>query len=341
MSDFTPEQEKAIEQIQKLLNLSAKNPNEAEAAAAASKANELLIKYNLDAAMIEMNSGGSGRREKLNVNGGFYSFQRELWYAIAQLNFCLYQTQQYRSSDFRYVDDYTGAKSMKPGEGKTRQKVDVIKFRHFLVGRVVNTKTTIGMAQYLAGAVERVLDDRLSASNRDDVTKTSNWAMSFRKGATARVIEMVEDKRAEHLKAERDTARAAERAASGASTATGISLNVYIDKETDANNDFINGEGWSAGQAAQRAAFAAERAKRQAEHAAWAKANPEEAAAKEKKREEEYQALVKKSRYRGGSSPRDNTDRSAYYSGYDSAKAISIDQQVDKNARASARIGRA
>ena len=337
--ELSPEVLKKLETVQKLLNLAAKNPNEAEAAAAASKANEMLTAMNLDVAAVEAMSGKKeGKREELKVDGGFYSFQRELWDAVAKLNFCLYWTQQYRTEDWRYVDAY-GNKSMKPGEGKTRQKVDVIRNRHRLIGRVVNTRSTVAMAEYLAGAVERILTDRLASLGRDEMSRQSNWAMSFRKGAMDAVIEMVQDRREKFLAAEREKARKASRAATGASTATGLTISAYQDAETDANMDFIYGEGWSARQAQERAERAALRAKREAEYTAWAKANPEEAAARKKASDEALAKAASRSRWRGGSTPKDNTDYSAYYSGHDTAKKnISIDQQVDRNSSQTKRL---
>lgn len=44
---------KVTERVRKLLNLATKNPNEAEATAAAAKAQELLVAYNLDMATVE------------------------------------------------------------------------------------------------------------------------------------------------------------------------------------------------------------------------------------------------------------------------------------------------
>lgn len=333
MTALSDETRAAIDKIQKLLNLAAKNPNEAEAAAATAKASELLERYNLDAATVENNSTQDGRREELKVDGGFYAFQRELWAAIAELNFCLHWIQQYRAEATRYVDE-RGSLSMKPGEGRVRQKVSVIKNRHRLIGRVINTRTTVIMAQYLSTAIERILEERLKGNN--DETKQSNWAQSFRKGCTRRVVEKVQERRNKLLVEEHRKKQAAERA--GVSTGTSLTLSTYVDQETDANNDFIHGEGWSARKAAQRAEWAAERAQEAAAYTAWAKANPEEARKKEEERQAELEKDRRRSRYRGGSSPRDNTNYSAFYSGYDAGSKISIDPQVDRGAGATRRL---
>lgn len=329
---LSPEQTKAIEQIQKLLNLAAKNPNQHEAAAATAKAQELLAKYNLDSATVEGNSDKEGRREELKTDGGFYSFQRDLWRSVADLNFCLYWTQMYRSTASRYVDKYTGAKSMKKTDTNERQKVDVLKYRHALVGRMVNTRTTVVMAEYLQQAIERVTTEYM---RNNETNIMSNWAASFRKGLAAGVIEKIEDERSAHLAKERKKKRDAERAGHNASTGTSMVLSTYIDSETDANMDFVHGEGWSARQAARMAEAAREREERIAAHTKWAAENPEEARAQE----EERKKLAGKSRYRGGSSPKDNTDYSAYYAGKDQAKQISIHRQADAPSK-QARIAR-
>lgn len=75
MTDFTDTQRKAIDQIEKLLNLAAKAGTPAEASAANAKASELLLKHNLDAAALEDSSAKqSAKREAAKVEGGHYAF---------------------------------------------------------------------------------------------------------------------------------------------------------------------------------------------------------------------------------------------------------------------------
>jgi len=316
----TPGMDKVIAQIQKLLNLAANNPNENEAASAAAKAQELLVKYNLDSAVLETAKGVDGKREQAKVEGGFYKHQRELWYAVAALNFCLYWTQRYKERGIR----------KRYNQGLPPIETWITKQRHALVGKVVNTQMTIAMAQYLETAIERVVDERLK---EQEIAKMSNWAMSFRKGCISRVVEKLQDRRREYVAKEEEARRAAERANSGASTSTALSISAYVNAEYDANMDFIYGEGWSAKQAKERAERAAKRAADEAAYTAWAQANPEEAAKRE--------AAAKKARGRAsyGRTERDNTDYSAYYSGYDAADKISLDQQVKASGN-EARIGR-
>lgn len=334
--ELSPEIQDVMRKVQKLLNLAAKAGTEAEAAAASSKANELLTKYNLDAATVEKEGGKDGKREEMKVDGGFYAFQRELWQSVAQLNFCLYWTQMYRATATRYVDKYTGAKSMKRTDNNERRKVDVLKYRHALVGRIVNTRTTVVMTQYLQQAIERVLEDRIHGNNEQaQIDKQSNWAHSFRRGVAASVIERVEDRRRQRINEERAEARKAAKAMEGqGSTSTALTLSTYIDAETDANNDFIHGEGWSAEQAREEREAAERRRIRLEEYTRWAEANPEEA----RKQAEEREKEARKTRWRGGRTERDNTDYSAYSSGRSAGKSISIDQQTDHKTAKHGRI---
>jgi len=332
MSDIDPALEGVMRKIQGLLNLAAKAGTPEEAEAANEKAQELLTKYNLDSATVEKNGSKDAKREDLKVDGGFYEFQRELWRAIAKVNFCLYWTQMYRAEAFRYVDKDTGAKSMRKTANNERQKVPVLKYRHAVVGRIVNTRATTIMAEYLAGAIERVVDDECKAS---EIEKQSNWAHSLRQGVALGVVQRLYDRYRERKaeEAERMRKQAEEYAGKG-STSKEMTLSVYIDQETDANMDFIYGEGWSAEQARARQE-AAEQARREQEaYTKWAEANPEEARA----REEAAKKEARKSRYSGGRSKRDNIDYSAFNIGVRRSKSISIDQQAEDRRTSTKRI---
>lgn len=327
-----------MEQIQKLLNLAAKNPNEHEAAAAASKAQELLSRYNLDVATIEKaGDAKAGKREQAMVDGGTYAYQRELWKAVADLNYCFHWVQPFR----------VWSKSKRVGTGRERFTTEgyVMKQRHVIVGRIVNTQATKIMAQYLQSAIERVTLERLGLRHNLQISgqaisadlnaqRFSNWAVSFRKGCARRVLEQLEDRRSAILAAEAKKRRADEARAkrAGISTATGLTLKDMTKAEREANYDFIYGEGeWAATQA-RRAEAARKQREEEAAYTKWAKAHPEEARAKEEERRK-----AERRSYRGGSGPRDTTDRSAFWSGYDEAKDISLEQQVDK-AQAAARL---
>lgn len=305
--------------VAKLLNLAAKNPNEHEAAAAMAMANKLMAEHNLEAASVE--KAGDGKREDIKTDGGFYAFQRSLWASVADLNFCLHWVQMYRAEAVRYVDLDTGAKSMAPGPNKERKKVSVMKYRHRLVGRTINTRVAIAMGQYLQQVIERILNDTIKA---DDLDKSGHYANSFRRGLADAIIEKVQDRRQTHLNEEAKKQKEAAKAG-GRGDGTSLSLEVYIDAETDANNDFLHGEGWSAERVAKQKAWAEKARLQQEAYTKWAAENPEEA----KKKADE--ALKEAKKYRGRSSYRsvkDNIDYSAYSRGHKKGKDVSIDPQV-------------
>lgn len=328
--------DKIIERIQKLLNLAAKNPNEAEAALAAAKAQELLTEHGLSTATIERaQDAKAGKREQAMVDGGTYAHQRELWKAVARLNNCWHWVQPYQ----------VWSNSKRVGTGRERWTTQgyVWKNRHVLVGRIVNVTATKVMAAYLQEAIERATMERLglrhgimltgkAVSSDLQAQRFSNWAVSFRKGAARRVLEQLQD-RAEaqeeaFLKKQREDQARAERA--GISTATGLTIADVRQAEYEANHDFIYGAGaWAKKQEARRKRAEEERLEEEA-YTKWAAEHPEEAAAKEAERRKESRRHAS----RGGSGPRDNIDTSAYWSGYDEAAKISLEQQVDKAAKA-------
>jgi hypothetical protein len=82
---------KILKRIQALLDKTTERGcTEAEAAAAAAKAQEPLTEYNLDAAMVGQGAEQDTRREEQKIRGGFHEYERDLWGAVARLNFCLY-----------------------------------------------------------------------------------------------------------------------------------------------------------------------------------------------------------------------------------------------------------
>lgn len=333
MTDFTPDQQAVISKVEKLLRLANKNPNEAEAAAATAKAQELLSAYNLDMAMVgEVSEGTSVKREQLVLKGGAYKYQRYLWEAVAELNFCMYW------SDNKYI---TYPVKRKYSDGTPYiYNWQRLQWHHFMVGRTVNVTATKIMASYLEMTIERLLRERLKDKVSGIVPVTmlfSNWAVSYRTGAVNRVVEKIQERR-DAILAEEHKKRAAADKAKG-STSGAVALSVYIDAETDANNDFIHGAGWSAEQAALRAAAAAERRARRERYTKWAAENPEEA---RKLEAEQRKKMEARERRRGSGRmriQRDNIDYGAYNSGYSAAESVSIDQQVD-NPTSTRRIGR-
>lgn len=332
MTELTAEQTGIIDKVEKLLRLANKNPNEAEAAAAAAKAQALLVAYNLDVAMIGELSAGDVKREQARLKGGAYTHQRKLWRSVAELNFCKYWCDQ------KYIHYNVKAKHF-DGTPYMRDWAR-LQWHHFLVGRVVNTAATRVMAEYLEQAIERMLRQRLADEITGIVPHTqlfSRWAVSYRSGATRRVCEKINERRDEML--EEENAKRAAAARDGVSTSNALTISTYVDAETDANNDFLHGEGWSARRAAQRAEQAAAARAAEEEYTRWAAEHPEEA----RKQEEEQRKENEKywARRRGGrraSYKESNVDNGAYFAGYDAAESISIDQQV--GTKDQKRIGR-
>lgn len=327
MTDLSPEAQTAIRQIEKLLRMAARHPNEAEGVAAASKAQQLLTAYNLDMATVERGSD-SGRREDAKMKGGLYQYQRDLWEAVAKLNFCLYWNQ------YVYDANKVGRRKATARDrlygGVTTSVVRVkggYNFVHRVVGRVVNTTATRVMSEYLEQTIERLTRERLNGDGSQFFTR---WATSYREGIAERVIEKIYERREAQLSKERreqreQDKRATEAAMAPMSSATTLTLSSYTKSEQDANYDVIHGEGWSARQAAERAQWAREAAEEEAARVAWAKANPEEA----RQREEERRKEAAKSHYRGGrSGPVKHRDYGAYKAGHEAGASVSIDQQA-------------
>lgn len=327
--DLTEEQVKIVQKVEKLLALAnRKKGNEAEAAAAAAKAQEMLAAYNIDMAMVEQGSGTSGKREEQKMAGGVYLYQRDLWRAVAELNFCLYWTSsRWHGREVK----------RRWGDGTTwTDYVYGLKYQHRVVGRLVNVKLTESMASYLEQTIERLVMDRLGNQNN---MRFSRWAVSYRKGAAARIIEKVQDRREELEVAEAERKRKAEHEAQrrGVSTATTLTIADVRKSERDANMDFLYGEGWSAEQAEKRRRAAEAAKKADEEYAQWAAANPEEARKEEEKRRKESERYWARRRGRGSRSS-DNVDSGAYWAGYDAAESVGIDPQTSDGSSKTRRL---
>lgn len=318
------DQRKVLPKIEALLRLADKqrNSSPAEAASAAAKAQELLVAYNLDASLIGSNAQ-DGKREEKKLVGGFYQYQRDLFEAVAELNFCLYY------SSGTYVEERTSRKDAWTGNWyQVNQKT--WKKTHNLIGRRVNVLATQQMAAYLLGSIERLTEEFIHSDNK---MRFSRRAVSFREGCVSTITNKLYERRQHLLDEEarkaQEAKEAAERAGrAGVSTSTALTLASFSQSEDDANRDFVMGEGWSAKKRAERAAAAEARRKAQEEYTAWAAENPEEARAQEeaarKEREKAEKRRSKRSSYSGGK----EYDAGAYYAGRDAARSISLDQQM-------------
>lgn len=322
-----PSQE-VMDKIQKLLNLAAKSNEgvEGEAANAAAKAAELMLRYNLDVATVERsNTVVDGKREDMKVQGGYYHYQRDLWRAVAEMHFCLYWTQTYAAR--REKAGYGGKyRTHFYAKGST-----VYRKRHALVGRRVNTIAARVLAEYLEAAIETTLRERLRKSDGtvDPAQIFSNWGVSFREGAVDRLISKIYVRRRANERAEDQRMKEAfERAAAaGATTETALTIASYRQSEEDANEDHLHHPGWSAERRARRVAAAEEQRLAEEAYTKWAADNPEEA----RKQAEEEDKRYRRTRYRGGrADPREaRRDYSAYSTGSKAAEKIGLDRPVD------------
>jgi hypothetical protein len=192
------------------------------------------------------------------------------------------------------------------------------------------------MAEYLEQTIERLVMGRLDDQNN---MRFSRWAVSYRKGAAARIIEKIQDRRRELEEAEAQKLREAQHRAerAGVSTSTSVTIADVRKTEREANIDHRFGEGTSARWAEQRRKAAEAAAKADAEYAQWAAANPEEARKEEdkrRKREEKQWARYSKRRTKA-----DNVDSGAYWEGYDKANDVGIDPQTSDRTKTGALIG--
>lgn len=326
--------EKVTARVQKLLNLAAKNPNEAEAAAATAKAMEMLAAYNLDLSTLEQGGQADGKREDARVRGGMYEYERELWEGIARINFCLYFT-------------------LKKVKWIVRAGRDVrsVTFEHKVVGRTVNTASTRVMGQYIQSTIERLCRERFPVNSQFFTRE----AVAYREGMADAVMSKLRQRRYDQQteegarkKREEDAIRRAARA--GVSTATSLTISDVIKSEAEANKEFLydseNGPGayakmkaeeaeWMAGWEVRRAAAAKAEEEAEALHAAWAAANPEEAAKEEAQR---IAALKKASksrprsrsygRYRAETGREQRAGLNYFHEGVDKGASISIDPQA-------------
>lgn len=315
MIELDVKAQQAIEKVQKLLALAAdKGATQGEAEAATAAAQRILEAYNIDMATVG-SARKPGQRADAKRAGGLYRWQRELWYEIAKLNFCIHFSL--KEWDPTKPSQYAKKKGYEQAGGWT--------FRHRVVGSRVNVLATENMADYLEGAINRLVKEQYGASGY--FTTAAN---SFREGAVGTLSMRLQAKRDEILRAEKERA-------ANAKTGNGrdLVLQSVIDAEKDANDDYLYGEGYSAQRRARQAAADAAYYERMAAKKAWAEANPEEAAAQKARddaasaawwaKEQKKQARRKTQPAR---SKQYKGDINAYYEGAEQAKNIGLDKQA-------------
>lgn len=316
--NLSAEQEGIIAKVEKLLSLARNNPNENEAESATAKAMELLAAYNLDMAQIGKPQGSNRKDQKLK--GGLYSWQRNLWNAVAELNFCRYW----------FIRGLTKGSA----------------YEHRILGRTENVIAMKVMAEYLQDTVERLAVE-YGKKAYPGASRFIKELIIYREGVAYRLAERLRELRRQRINEERRKQEEAKTRHSHGGFA--LVLADVIQTEDDLNNDYIMG--WEPGTTANNRAAEKERQrlameayeKKMAEQAEWDRLHPEEAA-KRKKANDEYWAKVmaedaKKAKRRKTAAARPQRMSRAeqrmstheFYAGYNKGDEVGLGQQIDHN----------
>lgn len=337
--ELSPEAQAAVDRAEKLFRVAGRNPE--EAATYIAKAQEILAAFNLDMSAVEQHAAGdNGKRLDEKLKGGYFTYQRDLWRAVAELNFCLYWSQANIIRTGKWIPNGQG--------GFKRAFTRKLEHQHRIVGRQVNVRMTVTMAQYLEAAIDRVLRERIS---EDSSQFRDKWATSFREGCVDTITDKLYERRAEIVSEQQAKQREREKAAhdagsAGASTATGLTLYDVAKQEKEANLDFLFGDGYCARKAkeeAERHARIAE-ANRKADEAwtRYCEEHPEEAkkAIEEERKRQRKNAMARQRR--GSSYRREPTykgDYGAFKAGREAARSISIDPQAGGRSKPAGVLG--
>ena len=308
-----------MRKIEALLNTNG--CSEAEAQSRLAKAQELLERYNLD--MAEIGKSGKGQqRADTKKTGGLYGWQRSLWKAVAELNFCHYISIK----------------------GLARGSV----YEHRLIGSHGNVVATEVMARYLQETIERLAQSWSKGMGHRSVFVRE--AIAYREGMAARLSERLRERREvivqEQRRKDEEAKRERERTKADPGT-TALTILDVISTEADLNNDYLYN--YEPGTTARKRKADEEwRAKYWADYQAkmkaqreWDEANPEAAAARKKKEREDLEKLLAaeekrnarrappKERYRALTPEEQRARMGSYYEGRSKGDEVGIDQQVD------------
>lgn len=319
-----------IDKIGKLLAVAASTKNDEERDAFTQRAMDLIAQNNLDMAAITEGgaSAAAAKRADEKHKGGLYQFQRDLWQAVADLNFCMYwnlYTYDKEKVSKYWIRKY-GGKANVPDWRKGGYH-----FQHRLVGRTVNIAGTLAMCTYLEQTMDRLVRERLPNNPGD---WWGSWAVAYREGMADEIVKKIYARRKEVLAEEQRKAQEArdaelEKTKGAESTGTSITLVTVKKQEEEANYDFLHGDGAFARRMAQRAKWAQEQKEADEAYTAWAKANPEEA---RKQEEERRKASRRRTSWNAGtgSGPKRAGDKhsGAYWAGREKGESISIDPQM-------------
>jgi hypothetical protein len=331
-----PPSESIVRKIQLLLNLGSRSEgNEAEAAAAMARAQDLLAQYNLDLATVQdtLVAGGTAAREAeekrdyaRSKRSAMYKWQQKLVRTLAEANYCVYWVAEV--SEQAYVAP--SYRSSKHGWEDENGHVTVRVKRHKVLGRLVNTTAVMIMVDYLLDTIERLLP----YPNNERLSRDAN---AWREGCSDRLVE--------RITAKAEAMRTADYATQGeAAYCTAIQVADLAKKEEAGNYDAINGAGawarrlaqrakldayWSAENVAVREAEAQERlaAKLLAESPA-DRARREREEAKEAARSARYSERYWARADRQAERAEAKRDSAAYREGRRKGDAIGLDSQV-------------
>lgn len=320
-----------IDKIGKLLAVAASTKNEEERDAFTQRAMDLIAQNNLDMAAITEGgaSAAAAKRADEKLKGGLYQFQRDIWEAVADLNFCMYwnlYTYVEGKVSKYWVRKYGGVANV------PEWRKGGYTFQHRLVGRTVNIAATVAMCQYLEQTMDRLVRERLPNTPSD---WWGSWAVAYREGMADEVVKKIRERRRQVLAEEQVKAAAAreaelEKTKGMESTGTSVTLSSVKKDEEQANYDFLNGDGAYAKKLAQRARWAQEQKEADEAYTKWAKANPEEARKQEEQRRKDSRRRTSWNAGTGSGGRDRASDKhsGAYWAGREKGESISIDQQM-------------
>lgn len=159
------DRDKLINRVKRLQALAGNNPSEAEAAAAAERAHELIAKYQIQASEL-------GDKPDMGDNRSFVTssrpWRRYMGPPLAELYFC------------RYGVMYERAPGKKSGHD-----------RHIFIGRETNTHVCGMMFAYLCTSVDRLAN---KASKDVPDTDRSSFVNSFKLGCAVRIAQRLTER---------------------------------------------------------------------------------------------------------------------------------------------------
>lgn len=325
-NELSPEAIATIEKVR--LMLDTRGCTEEEAATRSAVAMRLLAKHNLDMAMVADKKIEDSARHDMKKSGGLYQWQRDLWTAVAKLNFCVYFSIK----------------------GLTKGST----YQNRVIGRQENVIATEVMAGYLQQTVDRLAQEWAKSRSMNVFCKD---AIAYREGMADRLCARLREAREERLEEDRRKAAAEATRARHPSSAPGAALVVLssvISAEADLNADYLNGHPPGT-TARRRAEWERQQAEDRAAREKWQRENPEEWKAQQvaeaAANARYYAEAVKKEAQRIRRAEREGRDPDApqyraetarekraglqsYWDGRAKADDIGLDQQVDAKKQA-------